>query len=114
MSTFIDYLREMAAKGEAVNTLFEERLYELTGVLHRISRALTGCGIPHELIGGLAVLDRIVAAASSSGFQFRHTADVVSEKVRPDQATPNPEIDPVGRIVQGRTGDGCAGRRWCG
>lgn len=146
MSTFADYLREMAAKGEAVNTVFEERLYELTGVLHRITHSLSSHGIPHELIGGLAVLvhveeadathsmltgdvallvnradlDRIIAAASASGFRFRHTAGVdmllygettsarnavhlifSGEKVRPDQATPNPPIDPVHKIVQG-------------
>ncbi len=82
--------------------MFEERLFDLVGVLHRISEALSVEGIPHELIGGLAVLvhvegvdpehssltrdvdlmvrrsdfDRIDAAATRAGFRFRHVAGV--------------------------------------
>ena len=33
MLTFAEFLNEAAAKGEAVNTLFEERLFELVGGL---------------------------------------------------------------------------------
>jgi hypothetical protein len=94
------FLLQAANKGELVNTLFEERLFGLIGVLHSITNALDSQGIPHELIGGLAVLvyveeanpelsaltrdvdlmihrsdlDRIKTAAASAGFRFRHTA----------------------------------------
>jgi hypothetical protein len=79
-----------------------ERLLDLVGVLHRISGALESAEIPHELIDGLAVLvhveeanpehsvltrdvdlmirredlNRVLAAAEASGFQFRHAAGV--------------------------------------
>src|SRR5580658_4503098 len=100
--TFEQFLRTTAAKGEAINTLFEERLFDLVGVLHKIAHALTDEGIPYELIGGLAVLihveeanseyttltrdvdlmirrddlARIKEAAAAHGFRFRHTAGV--------------------------------------
>ena|SRR5271165_4211814 len=100
MLTFAQFLAEAARKGEAVNTLFEERLFELVGVLHKITEALAAEGIPHEVIGGLAVLihveeadptqtaltrdvdlmvdradlERIKAAAAKNGFRFRHAA----------------------------------------
>jgi hypothetical protein len=139
MLTFAQFLTDAARKGEAVNTLFEERLFELVGVLHKISEALSAGGIPHELIGGLAVLvhveeadpthamltrdvdlmvlradlERIKDTAARYGFRFRHAAGVdmllygntdsarnavhlifSGEKVRPNQATPNPPIAP--------------------
>ncbi len=100
--TFSQFLRNAAEKGEAVNTMFEERLFDLVGVLHRISDTLIAEGIPHELIGGLAVLihveeanpehstltrdvdlmvlrsdlERIKEAAARNGFRFRHAAGV--------------------------------------
>ena len=93
---------QAAEKGELVNTLFEERLFGLIGVLHSITNTLDSHGIPHELIGGLAVLvyaeeanpelsaltrdvdlmnhrsdlDRFKMAAASAGFRFRDTAGV--------------------------------------
>jgi hypothetical protein len=96
--SFAEFLADAVRKGEAVNTLFEERLFDLVGVLHRISDALTAEHIPHELIGGLAVLihveaanpehstltrdvdvmvdradlDRIKHAAATTGMRFRH------------------------------------------
>jgi hypothetical protein len=103
--TFEQFLRNAAAEGEAINTLFEERLFGLVGVLHRIARALSDQGISYELIGGLAVLvhveeanpehtmltrdvglmirredlERVKEAAASHGFRFRHVegADVL-------------------------------------
>ena len=89
-------------KGEAVNILFEERLFDLVGVLHKIGDALVQADVPYELIGGLAVLvhveeadpthamltrdidllvrredlDRIKEAAARQGFRFRHAAGV--------------------------------------
>src|SRR5437868_406970 len=100
MLTFEQFLSDSAAKGEAVNILFEERLFSLVGILHKISESLTQAGIAHELIGGLAVLvhveeadpsqsmltrdvdlmvrrsdlDRIVSVAAAQGFRFRHSA----------------------------------------
>jgi hypothetical protein len=100
MPTFAQFLTDAARKGEAVNTLFEERLFDLVGVLHKISAALSAEGVPHELIGGLAVLvhveeadptqamltrdvdlmvlradlQRVKDAAARHGFRFRHSA----------------------------------------
>ena len=98
--TFAQFLADAAEKGEAVNTLFEERLFDLVGILHRITDALASEDIPHELIGGLAVLihveeanpghstltrdvdlmvrradlERIKDVGAKHGFRFRHTA----------------------------------------
>jgi hypothetical protein len=102
MPTFEQFLANAASRGEAVNTLFEERLFELVGVLHKITEALVESQIPHEVIGGLAVLihveeanpeytsltrdvdlmvqrsdlDRIKLAGAKYGFRFRHVAGV--------------------------------------
>lgn len=144
--TFEQFLRDAAAKGELVNTLFEERLFGLVGVLHRIGAVLSDEGIPWELIGGLAVLvhveeadpgqstltrdvdlmirredlERAIEAAERRGFRFRHTAGVdmflygeadrarnavhlifSGEKVRANQATPNPPIAPERKEILG-------------
>ena len=100
MLTFDWFLAAVADRGEVVNTLFEERLFELVGVLHKITDVLLSAEIPHELIGGLAVLvhveeadpthatltrdvvlmvrradlERIKKAAAKNGFCFRHAA----------------------------------------
>ena len=100
--TFEQFLHSTAAEGEAINTLFEERLFDLVGVLHKITRVFSDAGIPYELIGGLAVLirveevtpeltaltrdvdlmirredlERIKEAAAGHGFRYRHTAGV--------------------------------------
>jgi hypothetical protein len=100
--TFEQFLRTTAAEGEAINTLFEERLFDLVGVLHKITRVFSDAGIPYELIGGLAVLihveevnpeltaltrdvdlmirredlARVKEAAAGHGFRFRHSAGV--------------------------------------
>src|SRR5580658_982861 len=102
MLTFAQFLADAARKGEAVNTLFEERLFDLVGILHKIAHTLADEGIPYELIGGLAVLvhveeanpeyttltrdvdlmiqredlERVKEAAAAHGFRFRHTAGV--------------------------------------
>jgi len=36
--------------------VFEPRLFDLVGVLHKIAGPLSASHIPHELVGGLAVL----------------------------------------------------------
>jgi hypothetical protein len=100
MLTFEQFIRDTAQKGEVVNLMFEERLFDLVGVLHKITDALAAENIPHELIGGLAVpihveeadpaqtaltrdvdlmvrrsdLERIKQAAAKNGFRFRHAA----------------------------------------
>jgi hypothetical protein len=102
MLTFAQFLADAARKGEVVNTLFEERLFDLVGILHKIAHALTAQHIPYELIGGMAVLihveeanpehstltrdvdlmvrradlERIQEAAAKGGFRFRHAAGV--------------------------------------
>lgn len=79
--------------------MFEERLFDLVGILHKITDALVSEGIPHELIGGMAVLIHVEEAnpehstltrdvdlmvrredleaikdvAARNGFRFRHT-----------------------------------------
>ena len=147
MLTFEQFIRDTAQKGEVVNLMFEERLFDLVGVLHKITDALAAENIPHELIGGLAVLihveeadpaqtaltrdvdlmvrrsdlERIKEAAARNGFRFRHAAGVdmllygstesarnavhlifSGEKVRPNQATPNPPILPEKKVIHGQ------------
>ena len=98
--TFEQFLRTTAAKGEAINALFEERLFDLVGVLHKIAWVSRLKVFLYELIGGLAVLvhveevnpeltaltrdvdlmirredlERIKEAAARHGFRFRHAA----------------------------------------
>jgi len=102
MLTFDLFLADAANRGEAVNTMFEERLFGLVGILQRITDALVAEHIAHEVIGGLAVLihveeanpeltsltrdvdlmvqrsdlERIKRAAAEHGFRFRHAAGV--------------------------------------
>jgi hypothetical protein len=99
---FHRFLEETAARGEVVNLVFEERLFNLVGILQKIADPLTAARIPYEVIGGLAALihveeadpthsvltrdadilidrsnlDRVVAVAESQGFRFRHVAGV--------------------------------------
>ena len=100
MVTFSEFLGDAASKGEFVNVLFEERVFELIGTLQKLSVPLEQAGVPHELVGGLAVflhvenadsthssltrdidvmirredLPRVVAIAEKHGFRFRHSA----------------------------------------
>jgi len=146
MQTLTELLHETADRGEAVNLMFEQRLFDLAGILHKITGPLMAAAVPHELIGGLAVLvhveeanpehttltrdvdlmirradlDRVTEIAARHGFRFRHTAgldmllygDTTSarnavhllfsgEKVRPNQATPNPPIQPEKKSLLG-------------
>jgi hypothetical protein len=82
--------------------VFEERLFNLVGILQKIADPLAAASIPYEIIGGLAVLihveevdpahsvltrdvdilisrsdlERVIAVAESHGFRFRHAAGV--------------------------------------
>jgi len=99
---FVEFLEEVAARGGAVNLVFEERLFNLVGILQKIADPLAAAHIPYEVIGGLAVLihveaadpaqsvltrdvdiliqradlDRVITVAESQGFRFRHVAGV--------------------------------------
>ena len=102
MLTFEQFLHETAEKGEAVNLLFEERFFALVGILEKISDPLIAEEIPHEVIGGVAMLiyveeadpsqtpltrdvdimihrsdlERVKEIAQRHGFRFRHAAGV--------------------------------------
>ena len=144
---FEDFLRDTVARGELVNVVFEQRLFELAAVLHRITSLLEGVDIPHEVVGGLAVLihveeadpsqsmltrdvdlmirradlEKVKQIAASGDFRFRHVAGLdmllygasdsarnsvhllfSGEKVRPNQATPNPGIEPQRKTFLGK------------
>lgn len=94
--TWKQFLEETAATGEVINLMFEERLFNLVGILQKIAEPLAAANIPYEIIGGLAVLihveevdpsqavltrdvdilirrsdlDRVIAAAESGSFNF--------------------------------------------
>ena len=102
MLTFAEFLENAAAKREFVNILFGERIFELIGTLQELSVPLEQAGIPHELVGGLAVflhvenadsthssltrdidvmirredLSRVVTIAEDYGFRFQHSAGI--------------------------------------
>ena len=102
MLTFEQFIQETARKGEVINLMFEQRLFDLVGVLHKITSPLMAAGVPHELIGGLAVLihveeadpehatltrdvdlmiwrsdlERVKDIAMQHGFRFRHAAGI--------------------------------------
>ncbi len=102
MQTFQSFVEEAAREGVLMNMAFEQRVFELFGVLHQISRPLRAANIAHELIGGLAVfvhveevdseissltrdvdlmvnrtdLERVIEVAAQNGFHFRHVAGV--------------------------------------
>lgn len=65
MLTFAEFLGNAAAKREFVNVLFEERVFELIGTLQKLSLPLEQAGVPHELVGGLAVFLHVENADST-------------------------------------------------
>jgi hypothetical protein len=97
---FSEFLAEVAARKEAVNVVFEERLFSLVGMLQKIAEPLATANIPYEVVGGLAILihveeadptqsmltrdidilirradlDRLISVAESHGFRFHHAA----------------------------------------
>ncbi len=97
---FFEFVQEVASRKEAVNLVFEERLFGLVSILEKIAGPLAAASIPYEVVGGLAVLihieeadpahsmltrdidilihradlERVVAVAESHGFRFRHAA----------------------------------------
>ncbi len=101
MLSFREFLREAAAKGELVNVLFEEQIFQLIGLIDRVVKPLEDANIDYELIGGMAVfihvnkvdltaarntkdvhllvnrsdLGKIIKVAEANGFQFRPAVD---------------------------------------
>ena len=59
MLTFEQFLQQAAKKGEAVNLMFEERLFGLVEILHKVADMFTAEGIPYETIGSMAVAAHI-------------------------------------------------------
>jgi hypothetical protein len=129
MHTFAGLLNDTLRNGEVVNTLFEERLFDLVGVLHRITDQLTASAISHEVIGGLAVLihveeaspenavltqnvDLLVRRADQDRIELmldetpsaRNAVHLVfsEEKVRPDYPEPTPAITPERKQIHGK------------
>ena len=100
MLTLEQFLHHAGANGAAVNLMFEERLFGLVDILHKVADLFAAENIPYELIGGMAVaaqidavdrdqvmltrdvdlminrtdLERVIAAAPRHGFHFRHSA----------------------------------------
>lgn len=97
---FVEFLEQAASRGEAVNLVFEERLFNLVGILQKIADPLSAENIAYEVVGGLAVLvyveetdpahsvltrdidiliqrsdlERVIGVAEKQGFRFRHAA----------------------------------------
>jgi hypothetical protein len=115
MLTFEEFLHSTAEKGEAINLMFEQRLFDLVVLLHKIAGPLSVERVPHELVGG-----PVLAITGPLGFRFRHAErlDMLlqresssarnavrlwfsGEKVRPTQATQNPPVAPVRKLAHG-------------
>ena len=45
---FEEFLEEVAAKGDVVNIVFEERLFKLVGILQKIAQPLAAAKVPYE------------------------------------------------------------------
>ena len=102
MLSYQEFLQSAAARGESVNTMFEERMFGLVESLQRIADALDADAVPYQVVGGLAVLihveeanpeysaltrdvdlmvqrndlDRVKEAAAKRGFRYRQAAGV--------------------------------------
>jgi hypothetical protein len=100
MLTFEQYLQDTTTEGQAINLMFEERLFGLVEILHKATDMFNAEGIPYELIGGMAVaaqlervdrdqvmltkdvdvmvnrsdLEKIVEVAERHDFHYRHAA----------------------------------------
>ena len=115
MLTCEKFLADAANRGNGVKTLFEERLFGLVDVLHKSTDTFNTQHIPHELIGGLAVLiyveeansehtsltrdidlmvnrsdlERIKKTAGKDGFRFTDAAGVNMLIYGPTESAPN-------------------------
>jgi len=76
MLTFEQFLESAADQGRAVNTLWERRLFDILAVAEKITAPLAAASIPHQIIGGLAVLTHIEANSEADGVMTKD-ADVL-------------------------------------
>jgi|ERR1017187_8207494 hypothetical protein len=67
MLTFDQFLQNAADEGRSVNCVWEESLFDVLGVTEKITAALTAQIIPHEIIGGLAVLIHVEDSGAADG-----------------------------------------------
>ena len=67
MLTFEQFLAGAATEGRSVNCLWEQGLFDGLGVTEKITVSLSVQGIPHEVIGGLAVLIHVEASGAADG-----------------------------------------------
>jgi hypothetical protein len=67
MLTYEQFLASAEAEGRSVNCPWEKRLFDVLGVTEKIMVPLTAQGIPHEIIGGLAVLIHVEASGAADG-----------------------------------------------
>ena len=100
MLTLEQFLRDTTSKGQAINLMYEERLFGLVEILHKVTAMFVAEKISYELVGGMAVaaqiervdrdqvmltkdvdimvdrsdLERIKEVAQRHGFHFRHAA----------------------------------------
>ena len=65
MVTFAEFVEDAASRREFVHVLFEERVFELIGTLQKLALPLEQAGVPHELVGGLAVFLHVENADST-------------------------------------------------
>lgn len=73
MLAFEQFVEDTLRRGGSINTMFEERLFALIGVLERVAIPLTKDDIPYELIGGGAVMVQVQRVEPSA---VRNTKDV--------------------------------------
>lgn len=59
-----------------MNTLWERRLFDILGVADRITISLAAAGIPHQIVGGLAVLLHVESSGSADAVMTKD-ADVL-------------------------------------
>ncbi len=62
MLTLEQVVEGAAQRGEFVHIMFEQRVFDLVGTLQKFSDPLNDAGIPHQLIGGLAVFIHVERA----------------------------------------------------
>ncbi|HLH18575.1 MAG TPA: hypothetical protein VKX45_15245 [Bryobacteraceae bacterium] len=73
--SFEQFVRATLEKGGSINTLFEERLFAMIGMLERVAAPLTEAGIPYEVISGMAVMVHVNRVEPSA---VRNTKDMIS------------------------------------
>jgi hypothetical protein len=126
MLTLEQFLRDSATRGGAINLMFEERLFGLVEILHKVADMFSAEGIQYEIIGGMAVAAHIERVDRDQVMLTRDVDLMIdrtdfemllygeekkairgvhllfsSEKVRPNQ-TPNPPLAPERIAIYGK------------